>query len=413
MENSSDTPKCASKGKMHALHPLFYQRMSALLIGEFLMSSIAKRPDGKWRARYRDAKGKEHSRHFRRKVDATRFLDGVTTAITTGTNVDPGKSKVTVGEWSQRWLDGVQVKPSTRATYASLLRCHVMPTWSDVPLSAVTHVDVRAWTASLAARGLAPSTVRQSHRVLSLVLGLAVRDGRMSRNPADGAPLPRVRTPGKRFLGYEEVAALADAAAEQRREYGLVVRVLALCGLRFGELAALRVGRVDLLRRRMNIEQSVTEVNGRAVFGTPKSNLSRSVPIPHSLASDLAAAMVGKGADDFVFTAPEGGVLLLRNFRRRAFNPACRAAGLDGLTPHELRHTAASLAVSAGANVKAVQRMLGHASAAMTLDVYSGLFDDDLDGLADRMDAALAQARADFSRTEALAVDLSGRRASR
>ena len=76
------------------------------------------------------------------------------------------------------------------------------------------------------------------------------------------------------------------------------------------------------------------------------------------------------------------------NFRRHVFDHAARAAGLDGLTPHELRHTAASLAVSAGANVKAVQRMLGHASAAMTLDVYAGLFDDDLDGLADRMDAA-------------------------
>jgi len=69
-------------------------------------------------------------------------------------------------------------------------------------------------------------------------------------------------------------------------------------------------------------------------------------------------------------------------------NPAAVKAGLDGLTPHELRHTAASLAISSGANVKAVQRMLGHASAAMTLDVYAGLFDDDLDGLADRMDEA-------------------------
>ncbi len=76
------------------------------------------------------------------------------------------------------------------------------------------------------------------------------------------------------------------------------------------------------------------------------------------------------------------------NSRRDVFDDAAVEAGLDGLTPHELRHTAASLAVSAGANLKAVQRMLGHASAAMTLDVYSGLFDDDLDGLADRLDEA-------------------------
>jgi integrase len=81
--------------------------------------------------------------------------------------------------------------------------------------------------------------------------------------------------------------------------------------------------------------------------------------------------------------------LNLRNFRRNVFDPAVRAAGLDGLTPHDLRHTAASLAVSSGANVRAVQRMLGHKSAAMTLDVYSGLFDDDLDALAERMDQRL------------------------
>ena len=80
------------------------------------------------------------------------------------------------------------------------------------------------------------------------------------------------------------------------------------------------------------------------------------------------------------------------NFRRGCFDQAAKVVGLRGLTPHELRHTAASLAVSEGANVKSVQRMLGHASAAMTLDVYSGLFDDDLDAVADRLDGAARNA---------------------
>jgi integrase len=78
------------------------------------------------------------------------------------------------------------------------------------------------------------------------------------------------------------------------------------------------------------------------------------------------------------------------NWRRDVFDPAARDAGLEGLTPHELRHTAASLAVAAGAKIKSVQAMLGHASAAMTLDVYAGLFDTDLDGVADRMDSLLS-----------------------
>jgi integrase len=117
------------------------------------------------------------------------------------------------------------------------------------------------------------------------------------------------------------------------------------------------------------------------------------VPVPRSLVDDLAVLVAGRSADDFVFPAPAAGVLRVGNFRRRCFDRAAAEVGLAGLTPHELRHTAASLAVSAGANVKAVQRMLGHASAAMTLDVYSGLFNDDLDAVAEQLDAAAAVSR--------------------
>ena len=102
-----------------------------------------------------------------------------------------------------------------------------------------------------------------------------------------------------------------------------------------------------------------------------------------------------------VFTTPAGAPLRNTNFRRRHWDRAVRACGLDGLTPHDLRHTAASLAVAAGANVKAVQRMLGHASAAMTLDVYAGLFGDDLDTVADLLDEAAKRAAADSVRTRA------------
>lgn len=112
------------------------------------------------------------------------------------------------------------------------------------------------------------------------------------------------------------------------------------------------------------------------------------MPIPGALVDRLAEQMAGKDAEDLVFTAPGGGLLRLTNFRRRTFDAAVVAVGLDGLTPHDLRHTAASLAIATGANVKSVQRMLGHASAAMTLDVYAGLFDDDLQALAERIDTA-------------------------
>ncbi|MBA2531139.1 MAG: site-specific integrase, partial [Nocardioidaceae bacterium] len=144
----------------------------------------------------------------------------------------------------------------------------------------------------------------------------------------------------------------------------------------------------------IRVAASVTEVNGQVVWGSPKTHASRDVPVPRFLRDELTVQMAGKGPDDLVFCSPDGSVLRNGNFRRRYWDRAVRAAGADGLTPHDLRHTAASLAIGAGANVKAVQRMLGHKSAAMTLDVYGGLFDDTLDLVADRLDAAVSDATA-------------------
>ncbi|MGA8254652.1 MAG: site-specific integrase [Mycobacterium sp.] len=194
------------------------------------------------------------------------------------------------------------------------------------------------------------------------------------------------------------MAALASTV-EYRPE---VVRFLAYTGLRWGEMSALWVGDFDMLRRRVNVSRSVTEFNG-LVWSTPKSWERRSVPFPASLADELAALMVGKGRDALVFTTTRGDVLRVSNYRKRFFAPAmaaCQKAdeSFPTITPHDLRHTSASLAVSAGANVKAVQRMLGHAKASMTLDVYADLFDDDLDGVADRLDAAIVST-ADALRT--------------
>jgi len=371
------------------------------------MASITRRPNGQWRPRYRDPAGREHARHFDRKVDAIRWLDSVTAAIETGTYVDPKAGNCALGEYAETWLSRqVQLKPSTRSRYTAIVRRHIVPAFGSVPLAKLERSAVAAWVLDLVDAGLAAPTVRHAHRILHMILNTAVDDGRLVRNPASRVKLPRDRRREKRFLSHAEVAALADAAGPDR----LIILVLAYCGLRFGELAALRVRNVDPLRRRLFIEESVTEVDGAMIFGTPKSHQCRSVPVSRSLIDALAEACVGKSRADLVFTAPRGGVLMLRNWRRRVFDPALAAAGLGELTPHELRHTAASLAVAAGANVKAVQRMLGHASAAMTLDVYSGLFDDDLDSVADRLDAAAQTAQtahqdhADYLRTDGTVV---------
>lgn len=186
-----------------------------------------------------------------------------------------------------------------------------------------------------------------------------------------------------------QVERLAIAAGE----HGLALLTLCLTGLRFGEFAALRVRRLDVDRWRLTVAESVTEVGGRLAWSTPKTHQTRAVPVPRSLLDHLIAASAGKGPQDLLFTSPGGHALRLGNWRRDVFDGACARTGLVGVSPHDLRHTAASPAISAGANVKAVQRMLGDASAAMTLDVYAGLFADDLDALADGLDAMRAAPR--------------------
>jgi integrase len=345
----------------------------------------------RWYVRYFDPSGMRKSKTFDRKVDARRFLHQVETSKNTDSYIDPARGKIKVGVWADRWLETQgHLKPSTYARYAGIVTKHIKPRWGNIPIGKVEHVDVAAW---ISAVRLSPASVQYIHRVMYLILELAVRDGRIPRNPAAGVRLPKTLKSEKVFLTRDQVFALADAAAqypipEIGQQYRVLVLVLAFCGLRWGEAAGLKVGRVDLLRRRLTVAETLSEINGHLVWGTPKNHQHRSVPIPAFLVDLLAEVVHDAAPDNLVFTTWRVKPLRNLNFRRDVFDHAAEDAGLKGLTPHELRHTAASLAVSAGANVKAVQRMLGHASAAMTLDVYSGLFDDDLDGVAERLNQA-------------------------
>jgi integrase len=359
------------------------------------MGNIQRRPNGQWRARYRDPAGRERARHFRRRLDAERWLASVENAKHRGEWIDPALSRITVGEWAERWLKAqVQLKPLTLAAQAPRQGAD-SPGMGKVRLVEVTHADVVAWVAELQAEGYAAATIRQAHRVLSLTLALAVRDRRLSYNPADGVRLPRVVRPEPVFLSHEQVDRLAEACPG----FELFIRVLAYTGLRWGEATALQVSRLDLMRRRLEVVRTAIDLGREITYGTPKTHQRREVPIPRSLVDELAVHAAGKRLEDQVFTSTKGAPLRNHNFRTRVFAPAAVAICVPGLTPHDLRHTAASLAVQAGANVKAVQRMLGHAFAAMTLDVYAGLPGDDLDAVADRLDEAAARARADSLRT--------------
>ena len=326
------------------------------------MAGIEKRTrDGHvvWRAHYRTPAGTQRNKTFTRKIDAERFLATVENAKNTGTFVDPALSRITVGEWAQRWLSGqTQLKPTTRERYEGVVRKYIQPTWSHIRLSAVSHADVQAWVTSLTITQ-SPSSVRKIYRVLSLMFDMAVKDGRLSRNVAAQINLPRPVKHERRYLTHAPVDALADACGypvevskhraldEHTNEmYRLVVLFLAYTGVRFGEMAALRVRRVDLFKRRAVIAESVTPVQGQGmVWGTTKTHQRREVPIPRSLIDDLARHIAGKEAEDLVFAGIRGGEALRVSTFRKAFRPAAERIGMPDLYLHELWHTAASLAI--------------------------------------------------------------------
>jgi integrase len=352
------------------------------------MASIEKRTrNGRtfYLGRTRDPSGRQITKSSARKGDIEDWLAEVEHGKRHGTYIDRNRSKIKMGEWAQQWLAAQsQLKPSTYARYAGIVTKHVLPRWERVPLAEVEHAEVAAWLAGI---DLKPASVHYIHRVFSLIMELAVRDKRLTHNPANGVKLSKVEESDKRYLTKDQLFALADECPD----YRAMILVLGYSGLRFGELAALRVRSVNLMRGRLSISEAVSEVAGRLVWGTPKTHQKRSVPIPRFLCEILKSELAGKSLDDLVFTTQTGKPLRNLNWRRDYFDAAAAEAGLEGLTPHELRHTAASLAVAAGANVKLVQRMLGHKSAVMTLDVYSDLFDDDLDALAERLDASAMQ----------------------
>ncbi|MDA0568057.1 site-specific integrase [Streptomonospora sp. S1-112] len=249
------------------------------------------------------------------------------------------------------------------------------------------------------ARSLSPSYVRKVYYTLSHVLAWAVKAGRIMVNPAKGVPLPMVKPGEHVYLDPVQTERLADSAGE----YRALVLLLAYTGLRWGEVSALKVGRVDLSRKRVHVEETYGREAGKLYTDTPKNHEQRAVPVPAFLVGELRPLVDGKDAEELVFTAPMGGPLHYDNFRSRVFGPAVKAAGLAslGVTAHKLRHTAASLAIASGADVKVVQTMLGHKTATMTLDTYGHLFPDRLDEVAEHMgkrrEAALRKAQSTSS----------------
>jgi len=337
----------------------------------------------RYRAQYRRPDQRlTQKRGFRTKREAELFLATVEVDMSQGRYIDPSLARVTVAEWLQIWLAArSDLRTTTRSRVGQIIQKHIDPHLGRIQIGNLTRLQVQEWVSAIPG---APATVRKTVNVLSGALRFAVEDGRLPSNPAQRLKLPKVVKTAKRYLSHEQVAALARAVGQIsggfEHGYHLVVLVLAYCGLRWGELSGLRVRDVDLARRRLTIRHTVVADRGYQRIEAPKDYEQRSIPIPQFLCEPLARQIVDNAPDEPVFYGIRTKTWLRNHvFRVGWFDRAAAEVGLEGLTPHELRHTAASLAVSAGANVKAVQRILGHASAAVTLDVYADLFDEDLD----------------------------------
>jgi integrase len=335
----------------------------------------------RWRAVWTEG-GKERKKSFDVKDAAKAHLTYIEHHQRSGTYVSQDRGRVFVRDLLPEWLAAqVHLKASTRQATVSDLGYTITPYWGDKVLADIRRSDVQMWVAGM---DKAPTTVETIYGRFRTFLNWCVEEGRITASPAKGVKIPSRRMRPHTYLKPAQVTLLAESITPH---YSRFIWCLALTGMRMGELTELRYGDIDPVRRRAIISRAVAWVKGTAVIGTPKSNLTRDVPLTAKFLE-----LAGEGAArDLVFTSPRGKMIRPNNFGIN-FDNAVKAACLvdsdfpPGLYPHDLRHTAASLAVSAGANVKALQRMLGHARADITLSVYAGLFDSDLDDVAERMD---------------------------
>ena len=361
--------------------------MTLATIQEYLNAAGQKR----YEVRYRKP---DHSssrkRGFKTKRDATDYLHEQQALMNRGQFIDETLGKVTVSTLAGPWLKSKQSvrKASTYKSLESSWRNQVEPVWGSRRINGIRKSEVQTWVATMS-QTLSATSVIRAYGILLALLDVAVNDRRIPNNDARGIEdIPRKAAKRRAYLSIDQV----DALAAEAGDHGTLVLTLAYTGLRWGEATALRLRDFDALRRRLNVSENAVDVNGTIITGTPKTHVMRSVPVPQFLVELLARECEGKNQEGRIFGDGVGFVRQPTSGRGWFESAVRRCQDQDAtfprVTPHDLRHTAASIAISKTKNPKLVQRMLGHKSAAMTLDTYADLFDDDLDALGIELDDA-------------------------
>jgi integrase len=353
---------------------------------------VTRTPSGSFRAGYRAPDGTVKTKTFTRAGTAKSWLNDQIHARSTGEWVDPSKGRVKFVTRFEMYLESRDLRPSTRARYRIHGDRYILPWFARQRMNEITSDSIETWLADLRAREVGASTIDSSLRLLRSVLTHALRGA----SPATGVRGPKLSPAPARALELEEVAALTEAVPDR---YRAMIEVLAFRGLRIGEVCGLRAEDLDLLRGRLSVNRTLSEISGRLVLGDPKTAAGRrEMGLPaflrDSLTEHLEAFSDPRDPEAYVFTAPGGGPVRPGNFRRRVFNPAAGAVGLTDVSPHNLRDTCASMLIAQGATVVEVARLLGHERPSITLDRYASWFARSAEEMDQRMDAAFRTASA-------------------
>lgn len=330
---------------------------------------------GRYQANY---VGPDRVRHnalttFEAKMDAEAWLAAERRSIERDEWQPPSlrvaekKAKaVTVGEYTDTWIEHRNVKARTRSGYHDLLRLHIAPMLGRVPLKNLTPETVRAWYSTLGT--IHPRRNSHAYGLLHAVCATAVTDGLITANPCN---LTRVMNPPRKrepvILTVAEIAALADAIRPERLK-GLVL-LSAWCGVRWGEVSELRRKDVDAACEVLYVGRGVTRRDGQYRVDTPKSGKGRVVVIPPHIRDDLRHHLetnVPKDPEALLFPAARGGHMNDRVFSREYFADALAAIRRKGVRVHDLRHFAGTQTARVGNLVETMGR-LGHSTVKASL----------------------------------------------
>jgi len=350
--------------------------------------SIRQRSAGSWQIRYdrpRDAdgrRGKGIVETFKgTKKEAQRILRERLAAIENGAYVP--KDKETVLEFMERWLGtyaAVNVSPKTLQGYRGFLR-YISPAIGHVALQGLTARHIQSMYAGMLGRGLSNSTVSQLHRIFKKALADAVKWELLILNPVHRTTPPKQKRPQLEMRDIDTVHEFLDVVASSR--FADFYRMAVLTGMRRSELAGLRWENVDLARARLSVAETLQRLTGLGlVTGQPKTDRSRRTVALAPSAIKLLRNIQGRQLEQrleygqlwqdtgYVFTQ-ETGAPVDPDMVSKDFPCLIRQAGLPHLTFRGLRHAHATLALSAGINLKIVSERLGHAGIEMTADIYS------------------------------------------